>query len=104
MKVSIWYHITEKLPSNSGMYLAYKSYSIGDDYTDIACFYYDLYTSKWSNHKGGGWENVQYWCELDVEYFNRPLRQHILPAEQIAVDAVIKAVRNFELISGITNG
>lgn len=104
MKVSIWYHITEKLPSNSGMYLAYKSYSIGDDYTDIACFYYDLYTSKWFNHKGGRWENVQYWCELDVDYFDQPLRQHISPAEQIAVDAVIKAVRNYELISGITNG
>ena len=105
MKVSLWYHINEKHPSSSGMYLAYKTYSIGDDYTDIAFFYYDLYTDKWFTHRNGPWENIQYWCDLDIEYFaNLELQQQITPAEQIAFDAVINAVRNYELISGITNG
>lgn len=103
MKPTIWYHITEKHPSSSGMYLAYKTYSMGDDYAGIDSFYYDLYTDKWFTHRGGPWENIQYWCDLDVEYFaNLKPPRPILPAEQIAFDNMLKAIHNYEIISGLS--
>jgi hypothetical protein len=104
MKVAVWYHITEKHPNESGLYLAFKSYSMGDDCTEVDYFYYEHSANRWLEHRCGSRANVQYWCDFDPMIFEQRPKTNISPAEQIAFDAVMKAKQNYELISGLTNG
>lgn len=104
MKVTIWYHITEKLPLTSGMHLAYKAHSIGDDYSEIGIFYFNQQSKTWRESSHGVWVNVEYWCEIDLNWFETKPNLHLSLAEKNAVDAVIKANQNYELITKLTNG
>ena len=100
MIFSVWYSIEEKLPEYSGWVLGYKDISMGDDYTDLKYFYYDNNVNRFFNSPSGSWENVIFWTDINELMFKyKPLN----PSETIAADTAIKAIENYNLISGLSS-
>jgi hypothetical protein len=69
MKPCLWYHSADKNPDKSGYYLAYKSYSIAENETDIGFYYYNKVQGHWqdSNYNQAHFANVYYWTEANPE-------------------------------------
>ena len=101
---SIWYHVHEKEPEKSGMYLAYKSYTFGDDDIEVRYYYFDKSKtmSKWRASYSGYGENVLCWC--DVQFDDDEIRK-FKPIENIALinafDNVCKAIDQYEVIKAL---
>lgn len=99
---SIWYHVNEKQPDQSGMYLAYKSYTFGDDDTEVRYYYFDSHLQKWCGHYGGFGENVLCWCTV---IFDDDAIRKFKPTPNIALinafDNVCKAIDQYEMIKAL---
>lgn len=101
MIFTTWYHVTEKLPTSSDWYLAYKDVSLGDDYAELKYFYFDIRENHfYESPYNSIWVNVIYWVDID---FTNLLSVKTSPALEAAEMAVRKAIENFELIRDLTN-
>ena len=112
MKTSIWHHNADRQPDKSGYYLAYKSYSMGDDSTNAGYYYYSKTSGTWrdSSLHSAHYANVYYWTDADPEGWvnsDPPLtkRKKVVdenPALQIAWHNVQEAIRQYEIIKALT--
>ena len=111
MKTSIWHHNTDRQPDKSGYYLAYKSYSMGDNETDTGYYYYNKLANEWRDSKlsQAHYANVYYWTDADPEGWvnsDPPLTQRKAaksnPALEIAWNNVQEAIRQYEIIKALT--
>lgn len=112
MKTSIWYHNADRQPDESGYYLAYKSYSMGDDSTSAGYYYYSKLSGTWrdSSLSSSYYANVYYWTDADPEGWvnsDPPLtkRKKVVdenPALEIAWHNVQEAIRQYEIIKALT--
>lgn len=112
MKTSIWYHTADKQPEKSGYYVAYKSYSIGDDSTNVGYYYYSAGANSWrdSSLSQAHYANVYYWSDADPEQWvegDPPVtqRKKVIksnPALEIAWNNVQEALRQFEIVKALT--
>ena len=114
MKTSIWYHNADQQPDKSGYYLAYKSYSMGDDSTNAGYYYYSKTSGTWrdSSLNSSHYANVYYWTDADPEAWvdsDPPLSQRKAstaaksnPALEIAWNNVQEAIRQYEIIKALT--
>lgn len=100
MMFTTWYHVTEKLPTESGWYLCYKAHSLGDDESEVKYFFFDSYKDQFYSSTQGHWANVAMWTDVDFDEWEPPV---MTPALQNASNAVEKAIENFELIRNLTN-
>lgn len=102
MRITPWYHVSEKLPDNSGWYIAFKDTSIGDDYTDIKPYYFDVYKQKFFEYTNGrSAENVKVWCDMIVDFEEFPITDQ--PSTKLAADSALKAIDNFNLLSDLSS-
>lgn len=112
MKTSIWYHTADKQPDKSGYYVAYKSYSMGDDSTNTGYYYYNKLANEWrdTSLSSSHWANVYYWSDADPEAWvdaDPPVskRKKALD-DQLAVKAawenVQRAIEQYEIIKGLS--
>lgn len=111
MKTSLWFHTADKQPDKSGYYVAYKSYSMGDDSTNTGYYYYNISDNSWfdSSLSQSHYANVYYWTDADPEEWvnNDPpvtQRKKVLknnPALEIAWKNVEEAIRQYEIVKGL---
>ena len=112
MKTSIWYHTADRQPDKSGYYLAYKSYSMGDNETDTGYYYYNKPANEWRDSKlsQAYYANVYYWTDADPNGWansDPPLtkRKKVVdenPALEIAWNNIQEAIRQYEIIKALT--
>jgi len=111
MKTSIWHHNADRQPDKSGYYLAYKSYSMGDNETDTGYYYYNKLANEWRDSKlsQAHYANVYYWTDADPEGWvnsDPPLTQRKAvttnPALEIAWNNIQEAIRQYEIIKALT--
>ena len=113
MKTSIWHHTADKQPDKSGYYVAYKSYSMGDDSTNVGYYYYSAGANSWrdSSISSAHYANVYYWSDADPEAWvdadppvlKRPAAVVATnPALEIAWNNVQQAIRQYEIIKALT--
>jgi len=112
MKTSIWHHTADKQPDKSGYYVAYKSYSIGDDTTNVGYYYYSELSKSWrdSSLSQAHYANVYYWSDADPEAWvnadppvsKRKKELPVNPALEIAWNNVQQAIRQYEIIKALT--
>lgn len=98
MIVNIWYHISEKLPEKSGHYLCFKDVSIGDNYTDIGCYFFDVDQQYFKSHT---WENVTYWADINFQEFESAPNK-LTPAVSLAMANIESAIKNYRLFNTLT--
>jgi hypothetical protein len=113
MKTSIWYHTADRQPDKSGYYLAYKSYSMGDNETDTGYYYYNKLSNEWRDSKlsQAHYANVYYWSDADPEQWanddvpvtKRKTKRPPNPALEIAWNNVQEALRQYEIVKALTN-
>lgn len=113
MKTSIWHHTADKQPDKSGYYLAYKSYSIGDDTTNAGYYYYSAGSNSWrdSSLSQAHYANVYYWSDADPEKWvnddvpvtKRKTKRPPNPALEIAWNNVQEALRQYEIVKALTH-
>jgi hypothetical protein len=113
MKISIWHHNADRKPDESGYYLAYKSYSMGDDSTNAGYYYYSKMEGTWrdSSLSSAHYANVYYWTDADPEKWvdeDPPLTKRKAstaaksnPAVEIAWNNIQEAIRKYELIKAL---
>jgi hypothetical protein len=111
MKTSIWHHSEDQQPDKSGYYLAYKSYSMGDDSSNAGYYYYNKTSDTWrdSSLNSSYYANVYYWTDADPEAWvnsDPPLTKRKAaksnPALEIAWNNVQEAIRQYEIIKALT--
>ena len=112
MKTSIWHHTADKQPDKSGYYVAYKSYSMGDDSTNVGYYYYSAGANSWrdSSIHSAHYANVYYWSDADPEAWvnaDPPVtkRKKALddkPAVKTAWENVQRAIEQYEIIKGLS--
>jgi hypothetical protein len=111
MKTSIWHHTADRQPDKSGYYLAYKSYSMGDNETDTGYYYYSHGANSWRDSKlsQAHYANVYYWTDADPDAWvdsDPPLTQRKAaksnPALEIAWNNVQEAIRQYEIVKALT--
>ena len=111
MKTSIWHHTSDQQPDVSGYYLAYKSYSMGDNETDTGYYYYNKPANEWRDSKlsQAHYANVYYWTDADPDAWadsDPPLTQRKAakanPALEIAWKNVEEAIRQYEIVKALT--
>ena len=113
MKTSIWHHTADKQPDKSGYYLAYKSYSIGDDSTNAGYYYYSAGANSWrdSSIHSAHYANVYYWSDADPEQWvnddvpvsKRKTKRKENPALDIAWNNIQEAIRQYEIVKALTD-
>jgi hypothetical protein len=113
MKTSIWYHTADRQPNKSGYYLAYRSYSMGDDTTDVGYYYWDAKIQSWQKDcwPNSQWANIYYWSDADPESWvdsDPPVtqRKKVLrknPALEIAWKNVEAALRQYEIVRTLSD-
>ena len=108
MKAGIWYEVDEKLPSQSGYYLAFKGMSMGDNEPDSGYYYWNAKRCEWldSGTSQGRYANVIYWTEADpeswYEKYSMRRRDEVTPAEKDAWNQVLHAVEQYEIVKALT--
>lgn len=111
MKTSIWHHTADKQPDKSGYYVAYKSYSMGDDSTNVGYYYYSAGANSWrdSSIHSAHYANVYYWSDADPEAWvnaDPPLTKRPAvatnPALEIAWNNIQEAIRQYEIVKALT--
>lgn len=114
MKPSIWYTVEERQPAKTGYYLAFKGYSMGDDETGVAYYYWNERAREWRDNSLSMSHgiNVCYWSDADPhEWYEQEIHNHgkkkkqqrtVTPAEKAAWDAVVKAMEQYEIIKALT--
>ena len=113
MKTSIWHHTADKQPEKSGYYVAYKSYSIGDDSTNVGYYYYSAGANSWrdSSISQSHWANIYYWTDADPEAWvnadppvsKRKTKRNDNPALDIAWNNIQEAIRQYEIVKVLTD-
>lgn len=113
MKTSIWHHTADKQPDKSGYYVAYKSYSMGDDSTNVGYYYYSAGANSWrdSSIHSAHYANVYYWSDADPEAWTNadpPVSKRpkaavaTNPALEIAWNNIQEAIRQYEIVKALT--
>jgi hypothetical protein len=112
VKTSIWHHTADKQPDKSGYYVAYKSYSMGDDSTNVGYYYYSAGANSWrdSSIHSAHYANVYYWSDADPEAWvnadppltKRPRAVAANPALEIAWNNIQEAIRQYEIVKALT--
>lgn len=108
MKASLWYDVDEKLPPQTGYYLAFKGYSMGDDETDTDYYYWDAKRCEWKDNSLSHSRSARviYWTDSDpigwYEDYNMRRRDEITAAEKDAWNAVLRAVEQYEMVKALT--
>jgi hypothetical protein len=104
MKAGIWYEADQKIPPQSGYYLAFKGYSMGDDEVNTGYYYWNAKKAEWtdSSTSMARHANIVYWTETDPEgwyekYSMRP-RSEISEAEKDAWAVVEHALEQYEIV------
>jgi len=104
MKAGIWYDMEEKCPPQTGYYLAYKGFSMGDDETNTGYYYWDAKRAEWKDGTTGmsRHANVIYWTEADpdewYEKYTMEGRRSVSTAEKDAWAAVEHALEQYEIV------
>lgn len=108
MKACVWYTMDEKIPPQSGYYLAFKGMSMGDDETGCDYYYWNAKSAEWrdSQISMAHYVNIVYWTEADPAawYDKYRIRQKygaLSPAEQDAWDAVQQAIERYEVVKAL---
>lgn len=112
MKTSIWYHTADRQPSKTGHYLAYRSYSMGDDSTDTGYYYYNTSTKGWTDGSSSyaHYANVYYWTDADPDAWvdadppvtqRKKKKQEVHPALQEAWQNVQEAIERYEVLKAL---
>ncbi len=107
MKAGIWYEADQKIPPQTGYYLAFKGFSMGDDESDTGFYYWNAKRAEWtdSGTSMGRHANVIYWTETDPEawYQNYDLRRRvdISEAEKDAWAVVERALEQYEIVRAL---
>lgn len=107
MKAGVWYDMEEKCPPNTGYYLAFKGYSMGDDETGCSYYYWNAKAAEWreSQISSAYSVNVIYWTDADPDawYKNYRLRTRaeITEAEKDAWAAVEQALEQYEIVRAL---
>lgn len=101
MKVSIWYHVDERLPPQPGFYLTY----VEDSDQRIEYNYYNGPVSGWARYKGlSTWlSGVRFWTDINLPAM---LEDHVAnyqeqPGEREAREQVEQAVERYEIIRAL---
>jgi hypothetical protein len=110
MKTSIWHHNADRQPDKSGYYLAYKSYSMGDDSTSAGYYYYSKTSGTWrdSSLHSAHYANVYYWTDATPDDWvdNDQVRVHRQtisnnPTLNSAWQDVLAAIEKFKIIEAL---
>jgi len=113
MKPCIWYHAAEQQPKQSGYYLAYRGWGIAgkaDGDSDWGYVYYDKKIDEWRDYESmGHYAFVYYWTDAQPdEWVNgetvskKKKKREDNAALDIAWERVQEAVRQYEVIKGLT--
>lgn len=109
MKAGIWYEVDERLPPQSGYYLAFKGFSMGDNEPNTGYYYWDAKKCEWkdSGTSQGRYSNVVYWTESDpegwYEKYNMRRRDEISAAEKDAWAAVERAIEQYDIVRKLSS-
>ena len=108
MKACVWYGVDEKLPPQSGYYLAFRGMSMGDDSTAVDYFYYNTREREWrdGDYSAAHWANVCYWTDADpADWYDKhrivQRQNKMSAAEQDALEAVKQAIERYEVVRAL---
>jgi len=100
MIFTTWFHISEKLPDESGWYLGFKDISFGDDYNEIKYFYFDKRDSNFTESLySNSWCNVKYWTDIR---FDDIIHKQLNASEKLCADKALAAIDNYNIITGLS--
>lgn len=107
MKTSIWYDMDEKIPPQTGYYLAFKGMSMGNNETGCDYYYWDAKKAEWRDNSisQAYHVNVIYWTNADpeewYEHYDLRRRDEVSVAEKDALEAVKQAIERYEMVRAL---
>ncbi len=107
MKACVWYDVDEKIPPESGYYLAFKGYTIGDDETDTGYYFWNAKLASWqdSSVSHARYARVIYWTDADpigwYDDYNMRRRDEVSVAEKDAWAVVQRAIEQYEMVKAL---
>jgi len=112
IKPSIWYSTDQKQPDETGWYVAFKGYSLGDNEVGVSYFYWNKKNQHWraSSMQTSNEINVIYWCKgadpaewyQQATPYRRKTKREVSVTEQEAWAAVEHAIEQYEIIKALT--
>jgi hypothetical protein len=117
MKVSMWYAVEERLPDESGYYLAFRGMSFGDDSTETSYYYFNKHTGNWQKYETNSshisTEAIRFWTDADPwTWYDKSMEDGaaprvrkkiaISPTEQVAFEDLQEAIKRFQVICELT--
>lgn len=118
MKISVWYHTSDKNPDTSGYYLVFRGFGMGgprDEESAYDTVYYDGKRKQWRTHKSysssiseeiafvyywtDGFPNK--WVDEDPAVVHRKNKQKNASLES-AMNDILAAIERYEIIKGLS--